>query len=62
MVGELLEWECQSTLALRKAAMVREWDVRNLHSIGDSVIGVTKHTEWPSEWNKSSLELIWSAN
>lgn len=47
MVGELLEWECQSKLALKKAAMVREWNVRNLHSIGDSIIGVTKYTEWP---------------
>lgn len=34
--------ERQGKLALKRAVMVRKWDVRNLHLVGDSVIGVIR--------------------
>ena len=51
----MLEWERQRKLTLRRVAMVRKWDVGNLHLVGDLVIGVTKSREQPCEQSKSSL-------
>lgn len=45
----MIGWECQSKLALRRVVLVGEWDIRNLHLVSDSVIGVTKSKEWPCE-------------
>lgn len=45
----MIEWECQSKLALRRMVMVRKQDIGNLHLVRDSVIGMTKSKEWPCE-------------
>lgn len=52
-----MEWGCQRKLALKRVVMVRKWDIRNLHLVGGSVIGVTKSREWPNDQSKSSLGL-----
>lgn len=44
-----MEGECQSKLALRRVVLASEWDMRNLHLVSDSVIGVTMSKEWPCE-------------
>lgn len=40
-----MEWQCQDKLALKRVLMVRKWDIRNLHLVGDSVIDETKSTK-----------------
>lgn len=40
-----MAWEYQSKQALRRAAMVRKWDIGNLHLVGDSVNGVMNSKE-----------------